>query len=110
MVATRPTAKPSRAHQKHSIEFKISVARQVIESGKSQAEVSRETNIAMSNIHKWIALARAGRLGSYKVPAFDERTGDLAGEVRRLERELEQVRQERDFLKRVSAFFARETK
>ena len=110
MVATSSKAKPSRALQKHSVEFKISVARQVIEAGKSQAEVSRETNIAMSNIHKWIAKARAGQLGNYKVPAFDERTGDLAGEVRRLERELEQVRQERDFLKRVSAFFAKETK
>jgi transposase-like protein len=97
MVATRPTAKPSRVHQKHSIEFKISAARQVIETGKSQPEVSRETNVTMSNIHKWIALARAGRLGSYKVPAFGERTGDLASEVRRFERELEQVRQERDF-------------
>ena len=82
----------------------------MIESAKSQPEVSRETKVAMSNIHKWIALARAGRLGSYKVRAFDERTGDLAVEVRRLERELEQVRQERDFLIRVSAFFAKETK
>ncbi len=89
--------KRKRPTQRHSLEMKITLVRQVIESGKSQAEVSRETGISQTNIHHWVAQARAGELGTYKVPEFDVRTGDLPAEVRRLERALLQVTQERDF-------------
>jgi len=97
--------RPSRP-VKHSLEFKISIARKVIEQGKSQAELARETGIAITNIHKWVHQGRRGQLPGYTSPAFNAATGDLAAEVRRLERELHQVRQERDFLKKCSVFFA----
>jgi transposase len=99
-----------RKTQKHSLELKISVARQVIEGGKNQAELARSTGISPTNIHKWVYQGRHGQLLGYQAPAFDERTGDLVAEVKRLERELASVTHQRDFLKKVSAFFAKEAK
>jgi transposase-like protein len=65
MEAAKPKVSRRGRQQRHSLEFKISIARQVIEAGKSQTDVSRETNVAMSNVHKWIVQARAGQLGDY---------------------------------------------
>lgn len=91
-------------------EFKVSIARQVIEEHANQSELSRQTGVAKSNIHKWVLLARRGQLAGYTAPSFDEKTGDVVAENRRLERELARVTGERDFLKRAAAFFARETR
>jgi len=95
---------------KHSAELKISIARQVIEEHANQAELARQTKISTTNIHKWVHAARRGELPGYSPPAFEAKTGDLVGEVRRLERELARVSGERDFLKRAAAFFAKETR
>ena len=95
---------------KHSAELKVSIARQVIEEHASQVELARQTKISRTNIHKWVRLARQGDLPGYTPPSFDVKTGDLSAEVRRLERELTRVTQERDFLKRAAAFFAKETR
>jgi transposase-like protein len=66
--------------EKHSQERKISIARQVIEEGKSQSELARETKISSSNIHKWVQQARRGEFADYVVPTFDEKTGDVMSE------------------------------
>ena len=102
---TTPTAR--RGSQKHSLELKISLARRVIEEGKSQADLSRETGISRTNIYKWVQQARRGELRDYVVPAFDAQTGDVAAEVRRLTRALAEVTAQRDFLKKTAIFFAK---
>ena len=94
---------------KHSLALKISIARKVIEEGKSQAELAREMNLAPGNIHKWVTQARRGELQGYVVPAFDLSTGDVVAENARLQKELKRVTQERDFLKRAAVFFANQT-
>lgn len=110
MQTTIEMKKRSPSPSKHSLELKISIARQVIEENKSQSELARTTGISLTNIHKWVYQGRHGQLAGYVAPAFDEKTGDLAAEVKRLERELQRVTQERDFLKKVSAFFAKGNK
>ncbi len=92
-----------RTTVKHSMELKVSIARRVIEEGKSQAELCRETGLSTTNIHKWVGQARRGELPGYVAPAFDVQTGDAAAEVRRLTRALADMTQQRDFLKKVSS-------
>lgn len=101
---TKSAGRPS----KHSLELKVSIARQVLEEGKGQSELARATGISVTNIHKWVHQARRRQLSGYTPPKFDERTGDLHAEIRRLERELLRVTQQRDFLKKVSAYFVKE--
>lgn len=107
---SRSEISPTMRPVKHSPEAKVSIARQVIEEHANQAELSRQTKISRTNIHKWVRMARQGELPGYTPPAFDEKTGDLTAENRRLQRELTRVTQERDFLKRAAAFFAKETR
>ena len=97
-----------KSPEKHSLERKISIARQVIEEGKSQSELSRETTISTSNIHKWVQQARRGEFPDYVVPTFDEKTGDVMLELRRLQRALADMTAQRDFLKKTTVFFLKE--
>ncbi len=95
------------APAKHSLELKVSIARRVIEENKSQSALAHETGLSVTNIHKWVSQARRGELVGYTAPVFDEETGDLAAENRRLKHALLEMTQQRDFLKKISAYFAR---
>jgi transposase-like protein len=92
---------------KHSLELKISIARKVLEEHKSQSALAQETGLSVTNIHKWVGQARRGELVGYTAPSFDAETGDLAAENRRLKHALLEMTQQRDFLKKISAYFAR---
>lgn len=100
-------AMPPKTAKPYSQELKISIARRVMEEHANQEELVRQTGIPRTNIHKWVQQARRGELGGYAAPNLESKSRDLAAEVRRLERELSEVRQERDFLKRAAAYFAK---
>jgi transposase-like protein len=89
------------APNKHSLELKISIARKVIEENKSQSALAQETGLSVTNIHKWVSQSRRGDLPGYTAPAFDQETGDLAEENRRLKLALLDLTQQRDFLKNI---------
>ena len=96
--------KKRRAYPK---EFKLEAAQLARESEQSVAEVARDLGIAPSLLHRWIKQVE-GRDPARVFPG----NGKLEApedEVRRLRRELERVKQERDFLKKAAAFFARES-
>jgi transposase len=95
---------------KHSLELKISIARKVIEEHKSQAALAQETGLSVTNIHKWVGQARRGELPGYTAPKLNENSADLAAENRRLKHALMEMTQQRDFLKKISAYFAKEQK
>ena len=80
-------------------EFKLEAVQLVRRSGKSQVQVARELGIADSTLHHWCKLfADQGQqafVGSgHQTPEEEE--------LRRLKRELEVTRQERDILKKRS--------
>ena len=83
-------------------EFKQEAVRLVQTSGKSITQVARDLGIADSTLHHWCKLvAEQGEQafpGSGHQPALEE-------ENRRLKRELDMTRQERDILKK--AIFSR---
>jgi transposase len=85
-------------------EFKLEVVQLVQKSGKPQAQVARDLGIADSTLHHWCKeFAEAG------AQAFPGSGHQMAAEeeLRRLKRELEVTRQERDILKKALAIFSR---
>ena len=93
--------------RKFSREFKSEAVRMVSEGGQTIAETARELGI------------NAGMLGRWKQQLTEDaeqafpgkgRMKPLEEEVHRLQRELKRVRQEREFLKKTAAYFARENK
>lgn len=87
--------------RKYSDEFKREVVAQAA-SGRSIAQLARELDLSPGLIYKW----------RERYQVVDDRLAPSearveAAEVRRLQRELEVVRQERDILKKAIQVFSR---
>jgi transposase len=84
-------------------DFRAEAIALTLRPGATVTGVARDLGVNVSLLHNWLKKAREG--GKVAVPP---RNGTEAEELARLRRELERVTAERDFLKKVSAFFARE--
>lgn len=91
-------------------EFKLEAVRLAKESGKPQAQVARELGIRPDMLRAWKRQAegRAGVTGEDVFPGTGKQPSQDA-ELQRLRRENERLRQERDFLKKAAAYFAKES-
>jgi len=85
-------------------EFEDEAVRLVATSGRTQREVAEDLGVGLSTLVRWIG-RRRDRL---TVMPDQAPQADIAAELKRLGRENEILRQERDILKRATAFFARE--
>ena len=85
-------------------EFKIEAVRLVTEKGRSVAEVARNLGIHPNSLSNWKRDFLADKENSFpgkgNLKPEDE-------EIRRLKRELADVKEERDILKKATAFFAK---
>ena len=82
-------------------EYKAEAVQFVISSGVSVAEVARNLGIVEATLGRWVAKAREN--GETKEPELDV---SERAELQRLRKEVQQVKMERDFLKKAAAFFA----
>lgn len=93
-----------RQQRKHSPEYKAEVVRLCRESEKSPEAIAREMGLAGSLVRNWIRQSA--------VDAEDGGKGALTTgereELSALRREVRNLRQERDILKRATAFFVKE--
>jgi transposase len=95
----------SRKWRKHSPEFKLEAVRLAESNGKSVADVARELGVRAEMIHRWQREIAAKKAANGSGPAGKLTSQDE--EIRRLRQELKVVRDERDILKKATAFFAR---
>jgi len=101
-------AKKKRTRRRYSPEFKMETLR-LVASGRKQSEVARELGINESLIREWRKQAqiREGLPPEEVFPGNGKQTRQDE-EIRRLKHEVEQLRMERDFLKKAAAYFAKE--
>ena len=85
-------------------EFEEEAVRLVRTSGRTQREIAGDLGIGLSTLVRWIGRSRDRRAGDAATAA----ASDVTAELKRLRRENEILRQERDILKKATAFFARE--
>lgn len=83
-------------------EFKLEAVRLVTEGRRPLAQVARDLKVRPEQLRGWRKQLEA--TGAVPPPV---RTETAEEEIRRLRRELEVARQERDFLKKAAAFFAK---
>ena len=86
-------------------EFRIEAVRLMRESGKSLAAIANDLGVSEPSLRAW---RKQVDLDSGK--RSDGLTTEEHTEVRRLRREVRILREERDILKKATAFFARETR
>ena len=94
-MSSRPT---------YSDEFKADAVALAASSGRPVALVAAELGISLTALKRWIKLSREGQEGGGRKPVEPVDTAKYkAMEVR-----LRELERENDFLKKVSAFFAKE--
>jgi transposase len=85
-------------------EFEDEAVRLALTSGRTRRSIAADLGVGLSTLTRWIGRGR----DSQPAPPDGLQQPDLAAELKRLRRENEVLRQERDILKRATAFFARE--
>ncbi len=84
-----------------SDEFKQDAVRQITERGYPVSEVSKRLGVSPHSLYAWKKkFSRSSGSGAE----------DQAAEIRRLKKELTRVTEERDILKKATAYFARDAK
>jgi len=82
-----------------SDDFKRDAVAQITERGYPVAEVSQRLGVSSHSLYAWKR--------KFSLPSGSD---DKDGEIRRLKRELARVAEERDILKKATAYFARDAK
>jgi transposase len=85
----------------YSDEFKRDAVQQITVRGYPVREVSRRLGVSSHSLYKWLRL--------FAEPSPKASGIDHEAENRRLKRELARVTEERDILKKATAYFARES-
>lgn len=85
-------------------DFRQEAVRLALTSGRRQREIADDLGIGHSTLDRWISVRR----GDAGAAAAAGETADE--ELKRLRRENSILLQERDILKKATAFFARETR
>jgi transposase len=84
-------------------EFENEAVRLAQTSGRTRREVAEDLGVGLSTLTRWI-----GRQRDRELVPDGAGSSDMAAELKRLRRENEILRQERDILKKATACFAKE--
>jgi len=81
-------------------DFKLDAIRQITERGHSVADVSKRLGVSTHSLYSWRK--------RYAASAPVVMKEDQSAEIRRLKQELARVTEERDILKKATAYFAKD--
>ena len=91
----------------YSKAFKIEAVRLLGLGEKPASQLAQELGIRRNQLYKWRdQIAGKGEDAAFQGPG--RRPASEESEIARIKRELEQVREERDILKKAAAYFAKE--
>ena len=93
---------PKRRYAKHAAAFREEAVRQARASGEPITKVARDLGVHSRTLRYWVKDAETAA----EVPTDESERS----EVRRLRKEVRELRMERDVLKKAMAFFARNTR
>ncbi len=96
-----------RERKSYTTDFKLEVARMIVDQGLGVTQVTKDMNIGQSAVRRWVDQYRAEQLGH---PGIGRPITAEQQRIRQLEQENRQLRSDNDLLKKASAFFARELK
>lgn len=89
-------------HPRFTEDFKIDAVKQVTERGYSVGDVSQRLGVSTHSLYAWVK--------RYSTQLDSTAKGDQSSEIRRLKQELTRVTEERDILKKATAYFAKDAK
>src|SRR4051812_49748262 len=99
------TPKRRRPRRQFTDEFKASAVRLVLDEGKTVGAAARDLDLTETALREWVKRAQADRTKGRTGLTTAERE-----ELARLRKELRVVTEERDILKKATAFFAKQNR
>ena len=94
-------------YSKYKKQFCLEALRLVTEGGLSAGEAAMRLALPKSTLENWLRTFNAGKLE--RIGKSHRPLTDVEVELARVKRELTLVRMERDILKKVAAYFAKES-
>jgi len=88
--------------KRHTKELKIEAAKQITERRHYVRDVAKRLGVTTNSLRAWIEKYGPG-------PQHATKVEDQQAEIRRLKAELNRVTEERDILKKATAYFAKES-
>jgi transposase len=104
-MSTMADRKPKRTRRSFTDEYKTSAVRLVLDEGQSVAAAARDLGLTESSLRNWVEQARADRTQGKTGLTTAERE-----ELARLRKENRILLEERDILKKATAFFAKQNR
>ena len=104
-MSTMADTKGKRSRRSFTDEFKAGAVRLVLEEGKTVGAAARDLDLTESSLRNWVEQARADRTKGKTGLTTAERE-----ELVRLRKELRVAQEERDILKKATAFFAKQSR
>jgi transposase len=103
-----------RKRREFSPEFKAEAVKLVLVGGRSVRSAAIDLGISGMTLHRWVEAAedaktRAEAPVQAEAPTSAALTATERAELLRLRREVEQLRMDREILKKAAAFFAKES-
>lgn len=93
-----------RTKQDYSKEFRHRAVRLAISSEKSTSQVARELGVKVTTLYSWVNKEKDSEKSNDEVSK-----AELFDELKRLKMELADVKEQRDILKKATAYFAKES-
>ncbi len=93
-----------RERRSFTDEFKARAVRLVVDEGRTVAQVARDLDLSESALGRWVERARADVEQSKRGPL----TSAEREELTRLRRQVKELQEDREILKKAAAFFAKE--
>lgn len=87
----------------YSEDFKIRAVKMITDDGMKQAQVARNLGVNANSIGKWLK-----KYGGQDIPEVS--ADEAMRKARRLEKEVAELREENEILKKAAAFFAKNQK
>src|SRR6195256_1155192 len=104
-MATMAETKGRRTRRSFTDEYKTGAVRLVLDEGKTVAAAARDLGLTESSLRTWVEQARADRTKGRTGLTTAERE-----ELVRLRKALRIAEEERDILKKATAFFAKQSR
>lgn len=89
-------------------EFRTEAVKLIETTGMSVAKAAKQLSMPKSSLDNWVRAAREGKLE--EVGKGQRLPSELELELARVRKELAEVKQERDLLKKCAAYFAKESR
>ena len=101
-----PTSTPKRTYTQ---EYRVEAVKLVIETNMNLTAAAKKLGLSVKTYSNWVQQARSGKLAAVDAHRLQPVT-DLHAEISRLKRELAIASEERDILKKATAYFAKLSK